>query len=135
MKKFDLSRESKIFILIQSILFFILIASISLMAIFNSSIFSLGPIFFMFAEIAIFLIGYKVYIESEKERAEEQKKLKESGADIIEVSYKEYIQLIKKGFIEKDGELISIEAAVPQEEKVDKRDISWMSKDYILKEN
>lgn len=135
MKKFDLSRESKIFILTQSILFFILIASISLMAITNHIIFSLGPFVFIFAEITIFLIGYKVYIESEKDRAEEQKKLKESGADIIEVSYKEYIQLIKKGFIEKNGELISIEAAVPQEEEVDKRDISWMSKDYILKEN
>lgn len=129
------SREAKIFFSGQFLLFSILVLSIIALINYNNSIFVLGIVLVPIIEIVIFVIGYRIYYISELERAEERKRLEESGAELIDISYKEYVKLVKNGYIEKDGELISINGAVPYEETVDKRDIDWMSKEYIVKEN
>ena len=49
----------------------------------------------------------------------------ERGDDLIMISYNDYRKLLKDGYIEKDGKLISVDGAVREEMPFSDNDIEW----------
>ena len=119
------TKEAKIFFVGQSIAVLILVSSIIIGAATDRTYLFLVPIVILFLEIVVFIIGARIYIRSEEERKAEMEAAIERGDDLIMVSYNDYRKLLKDGYIEKDGKLISVDGAVREEMPFSDNDIEW----------
>ena len=119
------TKEARIFFVGQSIAVLILVSSIIIGAATDKTYLFLVPIIIFFLEIVVFIIGARIYIRSEEERKAEMEAAIERGDDLIMISYNDYRKLLKDGYIEKDGKLISIDGAVREEMPFNDNDIEW----------
>lgn len=119
------TKEARIFFVGQSIAVLILVSSIIVGAATDKTYLFLVPIIIFFLEIVIFIIGARIYIRSEEERKAEMEAAIERGDDLIMISYNDYRKLLKDGYIEKDGRLISVDGAVREEMPFSDNDIEW----------
>ena len=103
------TKEARIFFVGQSIAVLILVSSIIVGAATDKTYLFLVPIVILFLEIIVFIIGARIYIRSEEERKAEMEAAIERGDDLIMISYNDYRKLLKDGYIEKDGKLISVD--------------------------
>lgn len=118
-------KEARIFFVGQSIAVLILVSSIIVGAATDKTYLFLVPIVILFLEIVVFIIGARIYIRSEEERKAEMEAAIERGDDLIMISYNDYRKLLKDGYIEKDGKLISVDGAVREEMPFSDNDIEW----------
>ena len=118
-------KEARIFFVGQSIAILILVSSIIIGAATDKTYLFLVPIVIFFLEIIVFIIGARIYIRSEEERKAEMEAAIERGDDLIMISYNDYRKLLKDGYIEKDGKLISVDGAVREEMLFSDNDIEW----------
>ena len=118
-------KEARIFFVGQSIAILILVSSIIIGAATDKTYLFLVPIVIFFLEIIVFIIGARIYIRSEEERKAEMEAAIERGDDLIMISYNDYRKLLKDGYIEKDGKLISVDGAVREEMPFSDNDIEW----------
>lgn len=121
----DHTKEARIFFVGQSIAVLILVSSIIVGAATDKTYLFLVPIVILFLEIIVFIIGARIYIRSEEERKAEMEAAIERGDDLIMISYNDYRKLLKDGYIEKDGKLISVDGAVREEMPFSDNDIEW----------
>ena len=121
----DHTKEARIFFVGQSIAVLILVSSIIVGAATDKTYLFLVPIVILFLEIIVFIIGARIYIRSEEERKAEMEAAIERGDDLIMISYNDYRKLLKDGYIEKDGKLISVDGAVREEMTFSDNDIEW----------
>ena len=121
----DHTKEARIFFVGQSIAVLILVSSIIIGAVTDKTYLFLVPIVILFLEIIVFIIGARIYIGSEEERKAEMEAAIERGDDLIMISYNDYRKLLKDGYIEKDGKLISVDGAVREEMPFSDNDIEW----------
>ena len=121
----DHTKEARIFFVGQSIAVLILVSSIIIGAATDKTYLFLVPIVILFLEIIVFIIGARIYIRSEEERKAEMEAAIERGDDLIMISYNDYRKLLKDGYIEKDGKLISVDGAVREEMPFSDNDIEW----------
>ena len=121
----DHTKEARIFFVGQSIAILILVSSIIVGAATDKTYLFLIPIIIFFLEIIVFIIGARIYIRSEEERKAEMEAAIERGDDLIMISYNDYRKLLKDGYIEKDGKLISVDGAVREEIPFSDNDIEW----------
>ena len=121
----DHTKEARIFFVGQSIAVLILVSSIIVGAATDKTYLFLVPIIILFLEIIVFIIGARIYIRSEEERKAEMEAAIERGDDLIMISYNDYRKLLKDGYIEKDGKLISVDGAVREEMPFSDNDIEW----------
>ena len=121
----DHTKEARIFFVGQSIAVLILVSSIIIGAATDKTYLFLVPIVILFLEIVVFIIGARIYIRSEEERKAEIEAAIERGDDLIMISYNDYRKLLKDGYIEKDGKLISVDGAVREEMPFSDNDIEW----------
>ena len=121
----DPTKEARIFFVGQSIAVLILVSSIIVGAATDKTYLFLVPIVILFLEIIVFIIGARIYIRSEEERKAEMEAAIERGDDLIIISYNDYRKLLKDGYIEKDGKLISVDGAVREEMPFSDNDIEW----------
>ena len=121
----DHTKEARIFFVGQSIAVLILVSSIIVGAATDKTYLFLVPIVILFLEIIVFIIGARIYIRSEEERKAEMEAAIERGDDLIMISYNDYRKLLKDGYIEKDGKLISVDGAVREEMSFSDNDIEW----------
>ena len=121
----DHTKEARIFFVGQSIAVLILVSSIIVGAATDKTYLFLVPIVILFLEIIVFVIGARIYIRSEEERKAEMEAAIERGDDLIMISYNDYRKLLKDGYIEKDGKLISVDGAVREEMPFSDNDIEW----------
>lgn len=128
----DHTKEARIFFVGQSIAVLILVSSIIVGAATDKTYLFLVPIVILFLEIVVFIIGARIYIRSEEERKAEMEAAIERGDDLIMISYNDYRKLLKDGYIEKDGKLISVDGAVREEMPFSDNDIEWR-KDFWKK--
>ena len=119
------TKEARIFFVGQSIAVLILVSSIIVGAATDKTYLFLVPIIIFFLEIVVFIIGARIYIKSEEERKAEMEAALERGDDLIMISYNDYRKLLKDGYIEKDGKLISVDGAVREEMPFSDNDIEW----------
>ena len=119
------TKEARIFFVGQSIAVLILVSSIIVGAATDKTYLFLVPIVILFLEIVVFIIGARIYIKSEEERKAEMEAAIERGDDLIMISYNDYRKLLKDGYIEKDGKLISVDGAVREEMPFSDNDIEW----------
>ena len=119
------TKEARIFFVSQSIAVLILVSSIIVGAVTDKTYLFLVPIIIFFLEIVVFIMGARIYIKSEEERKAEMEAAVERGDDLIMISYNDYRKLLKDGYIEKDGKLISIDGAVREEMPFSDNDIEW----------
>lgn len=119
------TKEARIFFVGQSIAVLILVSSIIVGAATDMTYLFLVPIVILFLEIVVFIIGARIYIRSEEERKAEMESAIERGDDLIMISYNDYRKLLKDGYIEKDGKLISVDGAVREEMPFSDNDIEW----------
>ena len=119
------TKEARIFFVGQSIAVLILVSSIIVGAATDKTYLFLVPIIILFLEIIVFIIGARIYIRSEEERKAEMEAAIERGDDLIMISYNDYRKLLKDGYIEKDGKLISVDGAVREEMSFSDNDIEW----------
>ena len=119
------TKEARIFFVGQSIAVLILVSSIIVGAATDKTYLFLVPIVILFLEIIVFIIGARIYIRSEEERKAEMEAAIERGDDLIMISYNDYRKLLKDGYIEKDGKLISVDGAVREEIPFSDNDIEW----------
>ena len=119
------TKEARIFFVGQSIAVLILVSSIIVGAATDKTYLFLVPIVILFLEIIVFIIGARIYIRSEEERKAEMEAALERGDDLIMISYNDYRKLLKDGYIEKDGKLISVDGAVREEMPFSDNDIEW----------
>ena len=119
------TKEARIFFVGQSIAVLILVSSIIIGAATDRTYLFLVPIVILFLEIIVFIIGARIYIRSEEERKAEMEAAIERGDDLIMISYNDYRKLLKDGYIEKDGKLISVDGAVREEMPFSDNDIEW----------
>ena len=119
------TKEARIFFVGQSIAVLILVSSIIVGAATDKTYLFLVPIIILFLEIIVFIIGARIYIRSEEERKAEMEAAIERGDDLIMISYNDYRKLLKDGYIEKDGKLISVDGAVREEMPFSDNDIEW----------
>ena len=119
------TKEARIFFVGQSIAVLILVSSIIVGAMTDRTYLFLVPIVILFLEIVVFIIGARIYIKSEEERKAEMEAAIERGDDLIMISYNDYRKLLKDGYIEKDGKLISVDGAVREEMPFSDNDIEW----------
>ena len=119
------TKEARIFFVGQSIAVLILVSSIIVGAATDKTYLFLVPIVILFLEIIVFIIGARIYIRSEEERKAEMEAAIERGDDLIIISYNDYRKLLKDGYIEKDGKLISVDGAVREEMPFSDNDIEW----------
>ena len=119
------TKEARIFFVGQSIAILILVSSIIIGAATDKTYLFLVPIVILFLEIIVFIIGARIYIRSEEERKAEMEAAVERGDDLIMISYNDYRKLLKDGYIEKDGKLISVDGAVREEMPFSDNDIEW----------
>ena len=119
------TKEARIFFVGQSIAVLILVSSIIVGAATDKTYLFLVPIVILFLEIVVFIIGARIYIRSEEERKAEMEEAIERGDDLIMISYNDYRKLLKDGYIEKDGKLISVDGAVREEMPFSDNDIEW----------
>ena len=119
------TKEARIFFVGQSIAVLILVSSIIIGAATDKTYLFLVPIVILFLEIVVFIIGARIYIRSEEERKAEIEAAIERGDDLIMISYNDYRKLLKDGYIEKDGKLISVDGAVREEMPFSDNDIEW----------
>ena len=119
------TKEARIFFVGQSIAVLILVSSIIVGAATDKTYLFLVPIIILFLEIVVFIIGARIYIRSEEERKAEMEAAIERGDDLIMISYNDYRKLLKDGYIEKDGRLISVDGAVREEMPFSDNDIEW----------
>ena len=119
------TKEARIFFVGQSIAVLILVSSIIVGAATDKTYLFLVPIVILFLEIIVFIIGARIYIRSEEERKAEIEAAIERGDDLIMISYNDYRKLLKDGYIEKDGKLISVDGAVREEMPFSDNDIEW----------
>ena len=119
------TKEARIFFVGQSIAVLILVSSIIVGAATDKTYLFLVPIVILFLEIIVFIIGARIYIRSEEERKAEMEAAIERGDDLIMISYNDYRKLLKDGYIEKDGKLISVDGAVREEMPFSDNDIEW----------
>lgn len=119
------TKEARIFFVGQSIAVLILVSSIIVGAATDKTYLFLVPIVILFLEIVVFIIGARIYIRSEEERKAEMEAAIERGDDLIMISYNDYRKLLKDGYIEKDGKLISVDGAVREEMPFSDNDIEW----------
>lgn len=119
------TKEARIFFVGQSIAILILVSSIIVGAATDKTYLFLVPIVILFLEIVVFIIGARIYIRSEEERKAEIEAAIERGDDLIMISYNDYRKLLKDGYIEKDGKLISVDGAVREEMPFSDNDIEW----------
>ena len=119
------TKEARIFFVGQSIAVLILVSSIIVGAATDKTYLFLVPIIILFLEIVVFIIGARIYIRSEEERKAEMEAAIERGDDLIMISYNDYRKLLKDGYIEKDGKLISVDGAVREEMPFSDNDIEW----------
>ena len=119
------TKEARIFFVGQSIAVLILVSSIIVGAATDKTYLFLVPIVILFLEIVVFIIGARIYIKSEEERKAEMEAALERGDDLIMISYNDYRKLLKDGYIEKDGKLISVDGAVREEMPFSDNDIEW----------
>ena len=119
------TKEARIFFVGQSIAVLILVSSIIVGAATDRTYLFLVPIVILFLEIIVFIIGARIYIRSEEERKAEMEAAIERGDDLIMISYNDYRKLLKDGYIEKDGKLISVDGAVREEMPFSDNDIEW----------
>lgn len=119
------TKEARIFFVGQLIAVLILVSSIIVGAATDKTYLFLVPIVILFLEIIIFIIGARIYIRSEEERKAEMEAAIERGDDLIMISYNDYRKLLKDGYIEKDGKLISVDGAVREEMPFSDNDIEW----------
>ena len=119
------TKEARIFFVGQSIAVLILVSSIIVGAATDKTYLFLVPIIIFFLEIVVFIIGARIYIRSEEERKAEMEAAIERGDDLIMISYNDYRKLLKDGYIEKDGKLISVDGAVREEMPFSDNDIEW----------
>ena len=118
-------KEARIFFVGQSIAVLMLVSSIIVGAATDKTYLFLVPIVILFLEIIVFIIGARIYIRSEEERKAEMEAAIERGDDLIMISYNDYRKLLKDGYIEKDGKLISVDGAVREEMPFSDNDIEW----------
>ena len=121
----DHTKEARIFFVGQSIAVLILVSSIIVGAATDRTYLFVVPIVILFLEIIVFIIGARIYIRSEEERKAEMEAAIERGDDLIMISYNDYRKLLKDGYIEKDGKLISVDGAVREEMPFSDNDIEW----------
>ena len=121
----DHTKEARIFFVGLSIAVLILVSSIIVGAATDKTYLFLVPIVILFLEIIVFIIGARIYIRSEEERKAEMEAAIERGNDLIMISYNDYRKLLKDGYIEKDGKLISVDGAVREEMPFSDNDIEW----------
>ena len=121
----DHTKEARIFFVGQSIAVLILVSSIIVGAATDKTYLFLVPIVILFLEIIVFIIGARIYIRSEEERKAEMEAAIERGDDLIMISYNDYRKLLKDGYVEKDGKLISVDGAVREEMPFSDNDIEW----------
>ena len=121
----DHTKEARIFFVGQSIAVLILVSSIIIGAATDKTYLFLVPIVILFLEIIVFIIGARIYIRSEEERKAEMEAAIERGDDLIMISYNDYRKLLKDGYVEKDGKLISVDGAVREEMPFSDNDIEW----------
>lgn len=121
----DHTKEARIFFVGQSIAVLILVSSIIIGAATDKTYLFLVPIIILFLEIIVFIMGARIYIRSEEERKAEMEAAIERGDDLIMISYNDYRKLLKDGYIEKDGKLISVDGAVREEMPFSDNDIEW----------
>ena len=121
----DHTKEARIFFVGQLIAVLILVSSIIVGAATDKTYLFLVPIVILFLEIIVFIIGARIYIRSEEERKAEMEAAIERGDDLIMISYNDYRKLLKDGYIEKDGKLISVDGAVREEMPFNDNDIEW----------
>lgn len=121
----DYTKEARIFFVGQSIAVLILVSSIIVGAATDKTYLFLVPIIIFFLEIVVFIMGARIYIKSEEERKAEMEAAIERGDDLIMISYNDYRKLLKDGYIEKDGKLISVDGAVREEMPFSDNDIEW----------
>ena len=121
----DYTKEARIFFVGQSIAVLILVSSIIVGAATDKTYLFLVPIVILFLEIIVFIIGARIYIRSEEERKAEMEAAIERGDDLIMISYNDYRKLLKDGYVEKDGKLISVDGAVREEMPFSDNDIEW----------
>lgn len=119
------TKEARIFFVGQSIAVLILVSSIIVGAATDKTYLFLVPIVILFLEIVVFIMGARIYIKSEEERKAEMEAAIERGDDLIMISYNDYRKLLKDGYIEKDGKLISVDGAVREEMPFSDNDIEW----------
>ena len=119
------TKEARIFFVGQSIAVLILVSSIIVGAATDKTYLFLVPIVILFLELVVFIIGARIYIRSEEERKAEMEAALERGDDLIMISYNDYRKLLKDGYIEKDGKLISVDGAVREEMPFSDNDIEW----------
>ena len=119
------TKEARIFFVGQSIAVLILVSSIIIGAATDRTYLFLVPIVILFLEIVVFIMGARIYIRSEEERKAEMEAAIERGDDLIMISYNDYRKLLKDGYIEKDGKLISVDGAVREEMPFNDNDIEW----------
>lgn len=119
------TKEARIFFVGQSIAVLILVSSIIVGAATDKTYLFLVPIVILFLEIIVFIIGARIYIRSEEERKAEMEAAIERGDDLIMISYNDYRKLLKDGYVEKDGKLISVDGAVREEMPFSDNDIEW----------
>ena len=119
------TKEARIFFVGQLIAVLILVSSIIIGAATDKTYLFLVPIVILFLEIIVFIIGARIYIRSEEERKAEMEAAIERGDDLIMISYNDYRKLLKDGYIEKDGKLISVDGAVREEMPFSDNDIEW----------
>ena len=119
------TKEARIFFVGQLIAVLILVSSIIVGAATDKTYLFLVPIVILFLEIVVFIIGARIYIRSEEERKAEMEAAIERGDDLIMISYNDYRKLLKDGYIEKDGKLISVDGAVREEMPFSDNDIEW----------
>ena len=119
------TKEARIFFVGQSIAVLILVSSIIIGAATDRTYLFLVPIVILFLEIIVFIIGARIYIKSEEERKAEMEAALKRGDDLIMISYNDYRKLLKDGYIEKDGKLISVDGAVREEMPFSDNDIEW----------
>ena len=119
------TKEARIFFVGQSIAVLILVSSIIVGVATDKTYLFLVPIIILFLEIIVFIIGARIYIKSEEERKAEMEAALERGDDLIMISYNDYRKLLKDGYLEKDGKLISVDGAVREEMPFSDNDIEW----------
>lgn len=119
------ARESKIFFIGQSVALLILVSSIIGGIVTNKAFLFAVPIAFIILEVVVFIIGARIYLKSEEERKAEIEAAVERGDDLLMISYYDYKKLLKDGYIEKDGKLISVDGAVREDMPFNDNDIEW----------
>lgn len=119
------TKEARIFFVGQSVALFILVSSIIGGIITNKAFLFAVPIAFAILEIIVFIIGARIYLRSEEERKAEMEAAIERGDNLVMISYNDYRKLLKDGYIEKDGKLISVDGAVREEIPFSDNDIEW----------